>query len=135
MDRAHRWTAPARIDSVPTLRDEVAGWLREQGTQGPRLDDWRLIVSELVANACQNAPEHTAVTIEACKRGDRVELVVANSIGPEVAAITPANPGSLAHRGRGLHIVDELASGLDIRVSPDSVQITCWLPTDPPDER
>ena len=48
-------TWPAVVDSVPTARHAVMGYLREARTADPPLSDVGLVVSEAVTNAVHHA--------------------------------------------------------------------------------
>jgi len=125
--RPSTWTVPALDRSVPIMRNRFDDWLATAGEGHEARDCWLLIVSELVANACQNSPPGATVSVEANRLADRIELSVRNPVDDASVVIAPRNPGPLASSGRGLHIVEELVDGLAVKTRAGAVEITCWL--------
>ena len=103
MDEAVYWSLPPRAQAVSASRD----WVRSCCPRVPPqvLDDVLLLASELVSNAvrhgqgeitCRLWPGPDVVRFEVADRGDTLPQEV--------------DRGLVADSGRGLHIVDTLAS-------------------------
>jgi anti-sigma regulatory factor (Ser/Thr protein kinase) len=103
MDEAVQWSLPPRAQAVSASRD----WVRSCRPQVPPqvLDDVLLLASELVTNAvrhgqgeitCRLWPGRDVVRFEVADRGDALPQEV--------------DRGLVADSGRGLRIVDTLAS-------------------------
>jgi anti-sigma regulatory factor (Ser/Thr protein kinase) len=89
---------------------ESLGWLARY-LGGERLEEARLLVSELVTNSCVHAglePEHGWILLEAHALPDRVRVAVTDS-GPGFRP-EPALPPPTAIGGRGLWLVERLSS-------------------------
>jgi serine/threonine-protein kinase RsbW len=55
-DPAHvSMRVPFAASSVPVVRRDLRTWMKERGTAGDRIDDARVVVSELVANSVRHA--------------------------------------------------------------------------------
>jgi anti-sigma regulatory factor (Ser/Thr protein kinase) len=125
-DSSWTWTVPAGTRHVRTLRHEVERWLVARGVPPAELEEWALIVSELVANACEHAPPDGDITVAIADGGGGVGLIVQNPVDDGVGPIAPRDPGPSARRGRGLHLVDLLTDDLTIDVACDRVTVSCW---------
>jgi serine/threonine-protein kinase RsbW len=105
--------ASMRLDfhgaSVRAARDRIRRALRDRCPDA-RLDDARLVVSELVANSLRYAgplDDHT-IKVGWSMRPDVLRLSVTDG-GSTTRAPSPRRPGELATGGRGLKIVQALA--------------------------
>ncbi len=103
MDRelSERWALSVETPSL--ARRSIAGFLAEWGLT-ELIPVAALLVSELVTNSLLYAPG--TVLMHARWAGEILRVEVADD-NPEPARLLSTSPG--ATRGRGLHIVDELA--------------------------
>ena len=121
--------------TLRVARNDVVGWLDEQGFDTDLQDRAALVLSELATNAVQAAPGNPyGVSVS---QPDDQSAVVAVTSHTEYEQPPPREhwrPASvLAPRGRGLMIVDELADAVDVDVSErDTVVVTATLRSAPP---
>jgi anti-sigma regulatory factor (Ser/Thr protein kinase) len=115
-------TYPAEPQSVGAARVAVQQSCERWG-YGPLCDDARLIVSELVGNAVRHAGTDIDLTLMARGAGLRMEVSDGSTrpIQPRVATPTDED-------GRGLALVDALASHHGVRRSPGGK--TVWAELD-----
>lgn len=118
----YRATYSAEPQSVGAARDAVQQSCQQWGYS--RLcDDAKLIVSELVCNALRHAGTDVALTLRARRRGLRME--VADCSGQQ---IQPRHASPLDEGGRGLALVDAIASHHGVRRTP--LGKTVWAELD-----
>lgn len=117
-------TYPAEAHSVGVARAAVKENCHRWG-YGCLYDDAALIVSELVCNAVRHAGTDIGLTLMSRRRGLRVEVSDGSTrpIRPRIA--TTADEG-----GRGLALVDALASHHGVRSAPGGK--TVWAELDTP---
>ena len=117
-------TYPAEPHSVGVARTAVKENCHRWG-YGGLCDDAALIVSELVCNAVRHAGTDIGLTLTARREGLRMEVSDGSTqpIRPRIA--TPADQD-----GRGLALVDALASHHGVRSSPGGK--TVWAELDTP---
>ena len=110
-----------------TLRRQFGDWLGGHDVAASTVADWRLILSELAANACEATPPGGEISVGASVADGRVELQVTNpTAGTPVLTPAPAFDAD-SDRGRGLLIVDTITDGMEYDIRPDSVSIRCWI--------
>lgn len=97
------WSLPAAAPAAAEARDVVRR--RCSVLPAPVLDDVLLLVTELVANAVRHGRGPVTLTLVPREDGVRVEVTDASPTRPR-----PRDKGLEAESGRGLHIVDALAS-------------------------
>src|SRR4051812_21809453 len=73
----------------------------------PRLEDARLLVTELIANAVEHVEEDGAIELRVDNDYERLRIEVLDP-GPGFTA-DPNRPGELAESGWGLHFVSRIA--------------------------
>ena len=121
-----------------TLRDarkDVVGWLLDRGFDGDLQDRAALVVSELATNAVQAAPG-IAYGVQVRRVGDRSAILAVTSHTdfqqpPPREHWGPAS--TLAARGRGLMIVEELADGVEVDLARrDTVVVTATFRSSSP---
>ena len=101
---------PFAASSAPIARQRLRQWMAESGSSRERLEDARVIVSELVANAIRHAqplPDGTLL-IAWHEQGPEVEITVTDGGAPTQPRAIAAPSSALA--GRGMSIVETLAS-------------------------
>lgn len=101
---------PFAASSVLVARQELRQWMAESGSSGERVEDARVIVSELIANAIRHAQPLADGTILVAwhAEGSELEITVTDGGGPTRPRTVRAPSFALA--GRGMAIVDTLSS-------------------------
>lgn len=101
---------PFAASSVAVARQRLRDWMVENDSSGDVIEDARVIISELVANAVRHARPlsdgQILVTWSLCDSG--VELAVTDGGGPTLPRNVKAP--STATAGRGMAIVETLAN-------------------------
>ncbi len=129
-DAEFKRTFTASASEVAVVRHAFAGWLAEHRVNGIRAEDWSLVMSELVANACTASPADSTVDVHATF-ADGVTLMVRNRSGGTVPKVGRGVTGT-ALSGRGLLIVEHLTDSLVFDVNGDDVRVVCWASLTPP---
>jgi anti-sigma regulatory factor (Ser/Thr protein kinase) len=99
---------PFAAPSVALVRSTLRRWMGDRGLRGERVDDARIVVSELVANSVRHArplPDG-AIIVTWCLDGDELKISVTDG-GATTTPHTVDAPAS-AISGRGMTIVDTL---------------------------
>ncbi len=106
-----RWLPPHPM-SAPLARSWAEGLLRGWSVPNPLVDSSALVVSELVTNAARHSEELIHISIAVPEHGDEVVVEVFDRSHrlPHLS-----NDGPEGTAGRGLHVVDSLATGWGIR--------------------
>ncbi len=103
-----RLRVPFAAPSVALVRSTLRRWMGDRGLRGERVDDARIVVSELVANSVRHArplPDG-ALIVTWWLDGDDLRISVTDG-GATTTAHTVDAPVS-ALSGRGMTIVDTL---------------------------
>ena len=100
-DSSCTWTAPAEGPQRQRPAARRRSLARGRGVRGSALAEWRLIVSELAANACEHAPRGAEVEVTASCEAGQIELRVRNPAARPVATLDAARPGPARHPGTG----------------------------------
>lgn len=113
--------------TIATARAYTAEWAQEAGASQRQVDQLMLIVSELTSNAVEASPTSYELALRSTDEFWRV--AVSN---PAEAGAVPdqghwAPEDVLAERGRGLSIVDALASEVTVREGGGAVTITATV--------
>jgi len=87
-----------------------------------------LLVSELVTNAVIHARTEAALVVDVSERVVQVRVGDGNARRPE-----PEEPDPWAARGRGLLLVDLLASRWGVSLEEEGLGKTIWFELDPPE--
>jgi anti-sigma regulatory factor (Ser/Thr protein kinase) len=99
---------PFAAPSVALVRSTLRRWMGERGLGGDRVDDARIVVSELVANSVRHArplPDG-ALIVNWCLDGD--ELLISVTDGGATTTPHTVDAPASALSGRGMTIVDTL---------------------------
>jgi len=118
-----------QASELTTLRHTFGDWLERSGVEDVELDDWALVFSELVANACAYSPHGSEVSIRATCADRRLTLRVSNRMGERSQPPIPRAVDPLAVRGRGLMIVNHLVDSLIFEADGSEITATCWRRT------
>ena len=114
---------PFSPQSVAVARQRLQAWMLERGDPPELVEDARLVVSELVANAVRHASPLAdgTILVQWCIDAEGVELTVTDGGG----TTRPQNmhAASTALGGRGMAIVDVLAQSwwTDVATSRSTV--------------
>lgn len=100
---------PFAASSVALARRELGRWMREQGCAREAVDDGRVVVSELVANAVRHAQPLSDGTILVSWTFDRNGLRVSVTDGGSISRPRAVHPPTSSLSGRGMAIVETLA--------------------------
>lgn len=119
---------PFTSASAGDARRALGSWLQHQGSPPAVVDDARLIVTELVANAIRHADPlgNTTVLVRWRQIGDELLLSVYDGGGAGVPTQGPATAES--ESGRGLAIVDALSLGWYIEGLRGARAVHVYLP-------
>ncbi len=100
---------PFSLQSAGEVRRALESWLTHHGSSEAVIEDARLVVTELVANAIQHASplRNGTVLVRWRREGAGIVLSVSDGGGQQGPALAPAEPDG--ERGRGLAIVDALS--------------------------
>jgi anti-sigma regulatory factor (Ser/Thr protein kinase) len=122
-DGSRPWSMDLRGTTAPALV-EVRRWASRTLTEvdDAHLGDVLLVATELVTNAYDHGRGPSQVRMSYTARPCRVRIEVDDN-SPEPPAITPPRATG---GGRGMHIVDKLASGWGVREPPMSGGKTVW---------
>ncbi len=124
--RRHR-TFPREARSARAARDFVASELLALGAPEALVDDFRLAVSELAANAIEyGADDHIEVAIsvdEHCWELEVVGSVASTERPPRAGAWSVAHPRQRS--GRGLGIVSRLMDVTSVSESDGRITVRC----------
>lgn len=100
---------PFQAPSASVVRQELRHWLESRGFVGDRVDDARVVVSELVGNSVRHAAPLPVNDLVVAWSLDAGELVVSVSDGGGSASRPHAVDATNSDiSGRGLSIVDAL---------------------------
>lgn len=122
---APRLSLAAVPDSVGLARDYVEGILDVAGIEGALTSDIVLAVSEIVTNAVEASEKGDAIDLAVELEGRSFTIDVVNTTTrplPPSMAWRGGDP--LRPRGRGLRIVDHLASMVSLSESDGRVTVT-----------
>jgi anti-sigma regulatory factor (Ser/Thr protein kinase) len=120
---AGEWVATP--EHTVTSRRELARWLKDIEVEPERAYDILLAVSEAVTNAMEHGNRFDGtqvVSLQATLHGQSL-IVTVNDRG---RWLEPSDhpPSRSQYRGRGLHLINELAANVEIASSTNGTQIT-----------
>lgn len=106
---------PRTIGSLDAIFAFIAEFLRERGIDPARAFDLELITEELFTNMVKYGGGVADVSLALRREGDTVVLVLRDFDGRpyDVTRPAPLPDGVPRAGGRGLHLVQRLADGLD----------------------
>jgi anti-sigma regulatory factor (Ser/Thr protein kinase) len=115
----------ATPENVVTSRRQLAQWLKDIALEPDQALDILLAVSEAVTNAMEHGSRFDTtqlVSLQATLHGESLTVTV-NDHGRWLEP--PDHPPTRSqHRGRGLHLINELADNVNIAGSAHGTQIT-----------
>ena len=112
--------------ALAVARASLTEWLRIEGCPPDRIADLAVVISELVTNALE-ASRPPRARLEVTVDDSAVEIVVTNASPVGFCWAGGPPPPPTAVRGRGLHIVDRLMSGLEIGHHEGTTRVRSWL--------
>lgn len=114
--------------SVPLARHQLETWIGAGGAPTGTVDDARLVVSELVANALRHAsPRPDGMLVVALRLlGGSVEVSVGDGGGPSVPHTSASPP--FATSGRGLRIVSAIVERWWVTEDSDGRTVHALIP-------
>ena len=103
---------PVEVEAAAIAREVVLDALEEFPIPGDRVEDLRLLTSELVTNSVRHAGlppgESIGVAVDVSERRIRVEV---GDTGPGFDPSALPSPSPEGAGGWGLHLVDQLSDG------------------------
>jgi serine/threonine-protein kinase RsbW len=128
-DAAHvSMRVPFAASSVSVVRQGLRTWMRERGTSSDRIDDARVVVSELVANAVRHAqPLSDGCLVVAWGVDNRGLRISVTDGGGQTAPHAVDAPVS-ATSGRGIAIVETLVDDWWLENTPSKTTVHTVLP-------
>jgi len=100
---------PCTSSSVSLARGQLKAWMSDLGASGERVEDARVVISELVANSVRHARPLPDGSILVRWTTDRHGLQLSVTDGGSGTRPHSVQAGSSALAGRGMAIVDVLA--------------------------
>ena len=119
---------PYAPSSVATARWQLATDLREAGTVAAAIGDAALVLSELLSNAIRHARPLPGRTIRVAWALSDGSLRVSVSDGGSPTRPRAGHPSPSSLGGRGLAIVEHLASTWGIRAGDGEITVWAVLP-------
>lgn len=100
---------PFAASSVGVARQELKSWMKSHGHGHEAVDDGRVVISELVANAVRHARPLSdgTILVSWCREGDDLRISVTDGGGSSQPRTVSAPTSALS--GRGMAIVEALA--------------------------
>lgn len=115
---------PAVADTPRAARRFVVTALQEWGHDSTLLSDTELVLSELVTNAVIHAGSPVSVSVSPANAGVHLRVHDASPVEPWLRSPAPMQPG-----GRGMHVVDALASRWGVETTTEGK--TVWADLGP----
>lgn len=128
MSKASVVLLPYSPASVGAARCHLSSGLREAGIHTPAISDAALVVSELLSNALIHATPLAGEWVEVSWALAHGSVKVAVSDGGSATWPHPAFPSLSSVGGRGLAIVDQLASRWGVRSGEVGTTVWAVLP-------
>jgi serine phosphatase RsbU (regulator of sigma subunit)/anti-sigma regulatory factor (Ser/Thr protein kinase) len=121
--------SPARLASLRAIRSEVRRWSEANAIRGREAEDLLIAVAEATANAVQHGSGADPAALVGLRMQADAEQVVAR--------VTDsgrwADPGRAAERGHGLHIMQAVMDGVDVRAGEGGSEVAMWRRRQPGD--
>jgi PAS domain S-box-containing protein len=130
------WEFAPMVERAHQVRQECAAWLAAHRVDADHVNDFQLVVSELVANAVHAARSRVSVHVWLDPRSIVVEVADDGTGAPELARVGGFSPPSHdVDAGRGLYIVRQLSSEVAVTsgAAGTVVRATCALDRAPAD--
>ena len=128
-DSAHvTMRVPFAASSVPLVRRDLDSWLKRRGSSGERIDDARVVVSELVGNAVRHAQPLADGCLVVTWGVDDNGLSISVTDGGSPTTPHTVNAPVSATSGRGMTIVETLVSDWWLEDTPARTTVHTLLP-------
>ena len=111
--------------AVSAARRQVRSELQQEHLPEPLLDDVEVVLSELMGNAVRHARAIAGGVLLVGWRINEDELTLRVTDGGSVKRIEPRESSPMADSGRGLHIVERLATAWGVTDHAGSLR-TVW---------
>jgi len=123
-----RMRVPFAASSVSVVRRNLRTWMKQRGTANDRIDDARVVVSELVANSVRHAkPLADGCLVVAWEVDNRGLLISVTDGGSPTSPHTVDAPVS-ATSGRGMTIVETLVTDWWLENTPSKTTVHTVMP-------
>ncbi|MFC6079813.1 ATP-binding protein [Sphaerisporangium aureirubrum] len=116
-------------ESLQAVRGLIKQVLGEKGVDSENVESVRLVASELIANAVKACGHWVPVVVEVEMTSTGIWIKVHDPNPhrlPVRSRIPPNDPE--AESGRGLWLLDALAPGWDVALTPVGKQVRCLIP-------
>lgn len=126
------WELAPDTDAISAVRTECASWFAGRGVGSDRVDDLRLVASELLTNAVRAASTVVRCRARLVASWATIEVADDGDVEVGLAAQGRARAASDAEAGRGLYIVRALADRVEVeRLNGETVvRASLALPVD-----
>ncbi len=101
---------PSTAASVPFARQQLREWMTDLGSSSDRIDEARLVFSELIANSIRHARPLPDGNLLLAWRVEDQELTVSVTDGGGPTVPRPITASASAPAGRGMAIIETLAN-------------------------
>jgi anti-sigma regulatory factor (Ser/Thr protein kinase) len=119
---------PFAASSVPVVRRDLDVWLKHRGSSGERIEDARVVVSELVGNAVRHAQPLADGCLLVTWGEDDSGLRISVSDGGSPTSPHTVNAPVSATSGRGMSIVATLVAEWWLENTPARTTVHTLLP-------
>ena len=109
---------PCTASSVPVARQQLKHWMSDLGGSGERIEDARVVISELLGNAVRHASPLADGSILVTWGLDRGAVSLAVTDGGSGTGPRRVDTPTSALTGRGMAIVDALAEDWWLEQTP-----------------
>lgn len=118
---------PFAASSVSMARQQLRTWMTRQNRSPERIEDARMVLSELIANSIRHAqplPDGNLL-VTWCTKGPELIMSVTDGGAPTMPRILSTAPTALA--GRGMAIIEALAKRWWAEQSPSVATVHACL--------
>lgn len=119
---------PFAASSVSLVRQDLRNWMKERNSSAERIDDARVVISELVANAVRHARPLADGSIVVSWALDDGGIQISVTDGGSATAPHTVDAPVSATSGRGMSIVQTLVSDWWLEHGPSRSTVHTRLP-------